>query len=180
MDNYLGWLSQEPEEHEIANNKDGSQFIPIARVESLLDELTKGTWDTDQFQYSTLMYGTTLMISASIQLLVEYGQDDKGAGGVYRRLVGAVTFANMDYADNLDFAGTALSEAIKNAAKKLGPRFGKNLNGRGEIKETREGRKSIKLIPDQAIKAQYSAAIHNNRQNEIKNLESIYNFENAS
>lgn len=174
MDNVLQWLVQEPSENEIATNKDGSQFIPIAKVESLLDELTDGKWETERFQYSTIMYGTTLMVSASIELRVEYG--DMKETDSYRRLVGAVTFSDMDYAGNLDFAGTALSEAIKNAAKKLGPRFGKNLNGRGEIKEAREGKQSVKLTPDKTIREQYLQAIAVGRLNEVRNLESMYNF----
>lgn len=122
------WLNQEPPAQEISKNNDGSEFIPIAIVEGLLDEYTDRTWKTCGFQFSLHPYGTTLLISASVELIVYHYADESR---IYRSMVGAITFTDIAYGSNLNFAATALSECIKNAAKKLGPRFGKNLNGRG-------------------------------------------------
>lgn len=134
--NKIEWLQQQPLPEEVSKNDDGSEFIPIVIVETNLDELTDGDWSTKNFQYSVHVYGTTLLISASVELCVSYavniGKPGYGHWVVLNRtLVGAVTFTDLKHGSNLDFAATGLSEAIKNAAKKLGPRFGKNLNGRG-------------------------------------------------
>lgn len=132
------WLQQEPDPTEISKNSDGSDFIPIGIIEPLLDELTDGDWSTSNFKYSTQVYGTTLLISASVELSVRYkiktGEPGFGVWDtVRRRISGAVTFTDATHGSNLNFAATALSECIKNAAKKLGPRFGRNLNDRGAM-----------------------------------------------
>lgn len=160
----IEWIDQEPPEEEISTNKDGSVFQRIAVVESLLDELTDNRWSTRNFKFSLHPYSTTLLVSASIELCVLYrfcNEVQLTDGSLHitytplrkRILVGAVTFDDFSYAGNLDFAGTALSEAIKNAAKKLGPRFGKNLNGRGEIKsETPKEKPEMDVVTKQKYK----------------------------
>ena len=60
------WLEQSPKPEEIATNADGSQYIPIGIVEQLLDDMTGGGWDTQNFKF--VMDGD--FISSSVELSI--------------------------------------------------------------------------------------------------------------
>lgn len=135
--NKIEWLNQEPPIEEVARNNDGSEFIPIAIVENLLDEFTNNDWGTANFRYYFHPYSTTVLISGSLELSVTYYICHKDGREIHgcRTLIGAVTFTDDTHGSNLNFAATAKSECIKNAAKQLGRRFGRYLNDRGVVKE---------------------------------------------
>lgn len=167
------WIQEEPPAGEIALNKNGSQYIPIAIVESLLDEYTEGHWETRNFDYSFCNYGTVFMISASVELTVWVRRNPNEALMISRTITGACTFSDADFAGNLDFVGTALSECIKNAAKKLGARFGKNLNGRGEMRG--------EVVKDKPMMDVVTAKKYQNAKlaGDVKTISEIENYYNV-
>jgi hypothetical protein len=122
---WTSWLNEEPEF--IDYNYDGSEFIPILIIERLLTELDAG-WGTENFKFRILSFENKTYISSSVELVISYG-------GKTRRLVGAASYElttreGMDALTLENAEPTSLSESIKNAAKKLGKRFGSELNGR--------------------------------------------------
>jgi hypothetical protein len=168
------WLQEHPKPEEVKENEDGSQYIPIGIVEQLLDRMTDNNWETKKFKiHFNPEYD---LISASLELWVPaYGTIDH-----YRALTGAITFKAADYAPNEDFAAIAVSECIKNAAKKLGNRFGRSLNGRTENFTPKPKKQSVKLKPDSKIKHEYLQAIANLDETKIAVLEGIYDFQIGS
>lgn len=142
---------------EINNKKYSYEHIPVERVEALLDKLTGKYWDTNSFQFREFFVDGKHYISGSVELSVCY--DSK-----HRCFVGAATVdidslkakPTDEYPkDNTSFEATILSLSLCNAAKKLGNRFGRSLNGRG-VGKVQDGKKEIPLpIPDKKIIEQW-------------------------
>jgi hypothetical protein len=167
------WLQEHPKPEEVKENEDGSQYIPIGIVEQLLDRMTDNNWETKKFKiHFNPEYD---LISASLELWVPaYGTIDH-----YRALTGAITFKAADYAPNEDFAAIAVSECIKNAAKKLGNRFGRSLNGRTENFTPKPKKQSVKLKPDVTVMNKYLYYLTEGNEEEIQKLTSIYDIKTA-
>lgn len=159
-------LNEQPKPEHIASNSDGSQYIPIGFIEQYLDELTDSNWTTKNFVFYT---GTGDFISASIELNVQ-------TLDLNRTLVGGITFHPSEYPNNYDYVGIAISECTKNAAKKLGDKFGRSLNGRTELRQSKAEKESVKMKPDAAIMKQYLSALQANRILEIDRLTNIYDI----
>ena len=159
-------LNEQPKPEHIASNSDGSQYIPIGFIEQYLDELTESNWTTKNFVFYT---GTGDFISASIELVIQTPE-------INRTLVGGITFHPSEYPNNYDFVGIAISECTKNAAKKLGDKFGRSLNGRTELRQSKTEKEPVKMKPDAAIMKQYLAALQANRILEIDRLTNIYDI----
>ena len=155
------FLEQQPKPEEILVNEDGSQYIPIGIVENLLDAITDKTWGTRNFTFDT--HGGNGFFSASLELLF-----------FDRVLVGTITFHETDYDDNRDYAAIAASECIKNAAKRLGNRFGRSLN-RIEKKQKAQ-KESVKLKPDAKIMQQYNYALISKDYSTVDKIVSIYDI----
>lgn len=107
-------------------NKKG-EYIPIGIIEQNLDEFDN--WNTENFFFIMQRVDKSWVASGSVQLIVTFG--DKTI-----KRNGAATFPVFTKSANDDFEATALSLAISNAAKKLGKRFGRHLNGRLEKGDT--------------------------------------------
>lgn len=103
---------------------DGAEYIPIGQIEQTLDELFED-WSTGDFKFQVLKAGNFWFADASCILYVGN-----------RHMQGAVTFQISSKDNNMDFSATALSFCISNAAKRLGIRFGRALNGRIDAGET--------------------------------------------
>jgi len=159
-------LNEQPKAEHIASNSDGSQYIPIGFIEQYLDELTESNWTTKNFVFYT---GTGDFISASIELVVQTPE-------INRTLVGGITFHPSEYPNNYDFVGIAISECTKNAAKKLGDRFGRSLNGRTELRQSKADKEPSKIKPDASIMKQYMAALQANNILAIDRLTNIYDI----
>jgi hypothetical protein len=164
------WLQEHPKPEEVKENEDGSQYIPIGIVEKLLDEgaahFDFGNWGTKKFQIQ--YHFEQDLISASIDL--EFDN---------RTVTGGITFRPDDYAPNEDFAAIAISECIKNAAKKLGNRFGRSLNGRTENFTPKPKKQSVKLKPDVTVMNKYLYYLTEGNEEEIQKLTSIYDIKTA-
>lgn len=103
---------------------DGAEYIPIGQVEQALDQLDQN-WSTSDFKFQVINVSKFWFADASCILWV----NDK-------YMQGAVTFQISSKDSNMDFSATALSFCVSNAAKRLGIRFGRALNGRLETGET--------------------------------------------
>lgn len=128
------WLSQPCKESDVRylqpDSKDPDKraaYIPIGIIENTLDEFD--SWDTYNFSGGIVKAGNFWFYDASVLLEVKF------KAKVIKR-TGAVTFQISSQDSNMDFAATALSFCIANAAKKLGKKFGRHLNGRLNTGET--------------------------------------------
>lgn len=124
------WLDTECPKEEIKymdeENKKGA-YIPIGIIEQNLDEFDD--WGTYNWQYTAQRIDKGWVASGSIQLYVKIGEKI-----ILRH--GSTSFPIGSKLNNNDFEATAMSLAISNAAKKLGKRFGRHLNGRLDKGET--------------------------------------------
>lgn len=131
------WLNTECEQSEIRylddKNKTGA-YIPIGIIEMLLDNFDVG-WDTTDFKFNIYKTGHLWMASGSLVLQVQYFSDNFSTISRHSR-VGACSMQISSKDDNVDYEGTILSFCLANAAKKLGKRFGRHLNGRLDKGET--------------------------------------------
>jgi hypothetical protein len=131
------WLDTpcKPEEIAYLDAEKTIAYIPIGVVESILDEGAEFGWDWSitNFKFGTFKSVNTTFVSGSIELTLVYGRNNQVCA-ISR--VGAATLPVYTRDDNQDYEGTILSLALSNAAKKLGQRFGRHLNGRMEVGET--------------------------------------------
>lgn len=153
------WLDTPPKDEEVATNADGSLYIPIGIVEQLLDDMTGSTWATRNFSFSIVAD----VVCGSVELYFPE---------LNRSMVGSKTFSIDEYPDNQDWTATLLSECIKNAAKKLGRRFGRELNGR--VEKQQSAKIAVKMKPDAKIMQKYLAAIASGDEVTANTLVSMY------
>lgn len=180
---WTSWLNEEPEF--IDYNLDGSEFIPILFLEKQLTELDSH-WGTENFKFRTFSVLDKIYISSSVELVISYN-------GKQRRLVGASTF-QFKTADGIEempstlesAEPSSLSESLKNAAKKLGNRFGSQLNDRGgdvirnngkkSNRPVRDPKNSVKMDADEKIMEMYNNAVKDNNTAIVIMLETRYNI----
>jgi hypothetical protein len=125
MENEKEWLDGSPLVIRVLESNQ-AEYIPIGQVEQDLDEYTGGKWGTSDFVFQIIKTGSYWFADASVMLEIP----DRPP------MIGAVTFPINSNDANMDYSGTALSFCIANAAKKLGIRFGRALNGRLDKGET--------------------------------------------
>lgn len=128
------WLSEPCKDSDVRFLEPDSQdpdnraaYIPIGIIENTLDEFD--SWDVYGFTGTLDKASNYWFYDASATLEVKFNQ-------VSIKKTGAVTFQISSRDKNMDFAATALSFCIANAAKKLGKKFGRHLNGRLDKGET--------------------------------------------
>lgn len=132
------WLATPCTEDEVATLDDGAEYIPIGILEGILDDAPSPVewWGTEGFRFSIFKTASYWFASGSVELVLMFNDGSK------RSMQGACTM-NISSADtNMDYEATILSFCVANAAKKLGKRFGRHLNGRMEKGET-----AVKLTP---------------------------------
>jgi hypothetical protein len=123
------WLDTECPKSEIKYLDEANQkgaYIPIGIIEQNLDEFDN--WGTEDFRFQMMRVDKNWVASGTVWLVINHGMT------VIKRH-GSTSFPIGSKLNNDDFEGTALSLAIANAAKKLGKRFGRHLNGRLELGE---------------------------------------------
>lgn len=132
--NLKAWLDEPCKEEDIRyldpkNKKEDERgaYIPIGLIETALDEFDN--WDVYDFRHVVVKATNFWFYDASAILEVTHG-------GITIKKTGAVTFQISSQDDNMDYAATALSFCVANAAKKLGKKFGRHLNGRLKKGET--------------------------------------------
>jgi hypothetical protein len=165
----------------IEDNADGSQFVPIGIVETDLTELDTH-WGTENFKFRVFQMGEYWYISSSVELAINYG-------GLKRKLVGASTVRVDQQNPIIDNAESiSLSESTKSAAKKIGKRFGSELNGRMDAirffepstntARNNQKKSAVLMKPDEKIIQQWQQAHAKNDIQKIKFLESMYDLSN--
>lgn len=157
--NHSEFLESDPifdgEGKEVFDNTDGSQYIPVAIVEGLLDLLTDTHWSTNNFVYGSskrvLKPNEEVgYIGGKVELTVTYGNITRTLTGVCDIKVDDLIAKTINEKDNESYQATVLSHCLCNAAKKLGNRFGRSLNGRGVNKV--EDKKEMPLpVPDKGV-----------------------------
>lgn len=143
----LGWLNEPPPTEVISKLKEGDKeidYIPIGQREKMLDE--KFFWDTRKFRFQIYKAGNHWFASGSVLLIVKEKQ-----GEYKRKLQGAATIVISSKDDNMHYESTILSLATDNASQKLGPRFGRELNGRMEVGETAFVNKAEAPVIDRSV-----------------------------
>lgn len=106
-------------------------YLPIGIIEQYLDNFR--SWGASNFHFTIHKASNHWFASGSVSLEVEYEHDGKD---IKRSLPGGMTMTIGSTDENTDYEATILSYCISNAAKKLGRRFGRHLNGRLDIGET--------------------------------------------
>lgn len=168
------WINDSPTENEVETNDDGSQFIPIPIVENLLYKLD-ANWGTENFKFRIFTIEERVFASSSVELIVTIG-------GKLKKLVGASTFEIFG-GENVE--AVSLSESTKNASKKIGPRFGKNLNGRGDMlvkknappvpqKNGKQKPPAVEMQPDEKMQKQFNDAWHAGNHDLMNKIKIIY------
>lgn len=126
-------LGREPDErHVTKDEREGFLYLPISHVESLLDSIFDGLWKTSDFRYQVV--GNEIIGSITLSVFHPVAGewiDRTGAASVpiQQKSGSAVTDFDAKIKNALvkDFPHL-LSDCIKNAAKKLGRAFGRDLN----------------------------------------------------
>ena len=136
---FLTKLNQQPDEKELAVNKyaNNSKYLPISFVETQLDELFLGLWQTEDFKYSIVANEVVGVITLKVfhpiaqtwiskigAAAVPIQQRSKENGGS-----GDITNISDKIVNTLvkDFPHLE-AMCIVSAAKKLGKTFGRDLN----------------------------------------------------
>lgn len=134
---------------------EGALYIPIGRLENILDTLN---WSTSNFQYQIFKDGyANLCVAASLELEINYSAT--GNHVISRVFVGACNFSISSLEPNTHFLATAKSECIKNAASDIGKYFGRGLND-GLVPSPKPiERKTVKANADSKIMQQFKEAV---------------------
>ena len=134
LENFLGALSRQPSDKDIDKTPDGKAFtLPIDFVETTLDELFFGMWQTHSFTYNREF--NELIGSLVLEVKHPITGDwikRMGAGGIIIMQDSGATldqFNSTKKKNALDLSFPKLkAECLKNAAQSLGNIFGRNLN----------------------------------------------------
>lgn len=143
LDNFTARLSRVPQTNELQKTPDGKAFyLPIDFVETSLDELFFGLWETKSFEWKVIANEVTASITlrvlhptakvwiervgtASIAIMVDKAPNDLAG---QQKNQWALDIANKK-PNALDMGLPKLkTDCIKNAALSLGNIFGRNLN----------------------------------------------------
>ena len=173
----LKWINEEPDQSDVEDSPEGGKHIPIEKLQILLDRLDP-SWGVKNFKVSYPAIMGETFVDASVELIVSYG-------GISRTLAGAATFKippPQELDANTHYAATGLANAVKNASKRLGKRFGSMLNKgedtySGPAPKGRVKRNAVKLQPDAGIIRSYLEAIASGDADSVGRLESIYTFQ---
>lgn len=164
------WLKEQPPETELKKTDEGYDYIPIGVIENLLDYFD--WWNNTDFKYQINKIDRAFVADASILLSVGYMVNNKER--ILRRN-GSVSFV-VRGDDTKDFSSIALSLCIANAAKKLGNRFGRSLNGRSELGDIIQISKEALPEPDMVVLQKWKNAIKKKNNDLISELEGMYDF----
>ena len=126
-------LNQHPGKDEVNVNKmaNNSQYLPIASIEILLDELYSGLWQAVNFRWQNV--ANEIIGSIDLQVFHPVAKVWITRTGAASVMIQTARDQEVILANKIkntlvkDFPHLK-TECIKNAAKSLGSRFGRNLN----------------------------------------------------
>lgn len=152
---FLQKVSSDPPENCTTTLSDGARFIPIERLEPMLDEIG---WSTKNYNYDIFKDGyANLCVAASIELIIGYTNEN--GGFEILTFVGACSFSLKSIDPNTHFLATAKSECIKNAASDIGKYYGRGLNTGLVPSATAVEKRVVKSRPDSKIMKQFLASV---------------------
>lgn len=170
------WLRLQPNDNEI-EMIEGVNIIRQKIIEELLDIMTDQNWSTRNYQSKYFKVGEVDYISASLELVVNYHDDNRVL--IQRTFVGAVSF-QLSFFSGQHIDNTAKSLCIVNAASEIGNRLGRNLNPSVhpviEVKSNmqKKVKSAVKVAPDAATKEQWNEAVEKNNIKKLKLLNAMY------
>ena len=161
------WLNSEPLTSEVELSPYGGRHIPIDKLRPILDKLN---WSTTNYKPTLYTDGyANKSACGSIELTVT-------VDGVQRTVTGAYNLL-LSEAPNGFWNGTLKSECIKNAAKDLGKRFGRDLNDdlpKEQLVKEVAVKNTLKAKPDSKIMKQFLSAVEKGDEAAITTLTNIY------
>jgi hypothetical protein len=150
-------LNQEPSKSEVRTNKmaNNSQYIPVDTAEGLLDSFYAGLWNTVNFRWQVVANE----IIGSIDLEVYHPaakmwiKRTGAASAMIQTRKGEPITVESKHINTLvkDFPHLK-AECLKNAAKSLGLRFGRNLN-RGQEWEFGSLSENMQSLSENGVRA---------------------------
>lgn len=172
------WLDEHPTIAMLEQNeKDGSDYIPIWMIETLLNEYsnlmvtdmtdTVLPWSRYNHKYAFHEVAGFEWLSTSLELKVGN-----------RILLCGSMIKLLDYPDNSNWIATGIAEATKAGVKVLGNKFGKSLNARTVLKNKNgtQQKTSHKMKPDAEIRKKHLQAIIAKDEVTIMKLEAAYDL----
>lgn len=124
-------VAKKPNKQQV-KDRSGFDYLPISHIQTLLDEMFAGLWQTKNYQYSVIGNEIVGIIElhyfhpVAKQWLVRTGT---AATQIRQRKGAEITDINAKLKNSLEQDSPhLLSDCIKNAAKSLGAVFGRDLN----------------------------------------------------
>jgi len=129
---FLGILNKPPHKDKVKSRQSFS-YLPISTIESQLDEMFLGHWEAKNFRWEQI--ANEIVGSCDLHVIHPLSHKEivrVGAAAVQIRQLKGTPILEIGEHKIKDTLGMdfphLLSECIKNAAKKLGEYFGRNLN----------------------------------------------------
>jgi hypothetical protein len=166
------WLNSEPLTSEVELSPYGGRHIPIDKLKPILDKLNWGTANYKTTLYTDGYANKSACGSIELTVIVD---------GVVRTVTGAYNLL-LSEAPNGFWNGTLKSECIKNAAKDLGKRFGRDLNDdlpKEQLVKEVAVKNTLKAKPDSKIMKQFLTALEKGDEATIITLKNIYEINYA-
>jgi hypothetical protein len=168
-------LNQEPSKSEVRTNKmaNNSQYLSIATVERLLDENYAGIWNTKNFRWQVV--ANEIIGSIDLEVFQPAAKmwitRTGAASAMIQTRKGEPITVESKHINTLvkDFPHLK-AECLKNAAKSLGVRFGRNLN-RGQEEEFSYLSENMQSLSENGVRAAellQTAKITESRRAEIE------------
>jgi len=168
-------LNQEPSKSEVRVNKmaNNSQYLSIATVERLLDENYAGIWNTKNFRWQVV--ANEIIGSIDLEVFQPAAKmwitRTGAASAMIQTRKGEPITVESKHINTLvkDFPHLK-AECLKNAAKSLGVRFGRNLN-RGQEEEFSYLSENMQSLSENGVRAAellQTAKITESRRAEIE------------
>jgi hypothetical protein len=150
-------LNQEPSKSEVRTNKmaNNSQYLSIATVERLLDENYAGIWNTKNFRWQVV--ANEIIGSIDLEVFQPAAKmwitRTGAASAMIQTRKGEPITVESKHINTLvkDFPHLK-AECLKNAAKSLGVRFGRNLN-RGQEEEFSYLSENMQSLSENGVRA---------------------------
>jgi hypothetical protein len=160
-------LNKEPDQAELQRTPDGkAQYLPIDFIETRLDEVFFGLWETHDFKYINI--GGQLAGHITLEITHPL------TGNKLKRIGAAGVTVQQGMADLQ--VPELKTECIKNAAKSLGKSFGRSLNR----KFTDKYEPLIKEITPESLKALMDEKIDKLNEQEQADILRIINEREAN
>lgn len=131
---FMKTLNRKPDSNDVLINDkaNNTKYVPISKIESLLDELFLGLWETDNFQYQQIVNEVVGSITLKVyHPILKIWIKRTGAASVMITQQSGAKISDLDKKQKnaMEMAFPHLkADCLSNAAKSLGKLFGRDLN----------------------------------------------------